>query len=177
MGPKTQNRAAGARVWSTKRGGRVLSGRGDPIGVGYARFGVVGMRSRDARDGGAGFWSQKPNPSPSSLDLANKMWGFSVLGTKNQVGLWKCTRGGIRVVNWLVCRGWSGLAHLVALCLSPFPIPFVDHGLARWYQSMHDCGGIVVVSHSTGHAPAWECRSALVWGWRVVRMWVPTHWS
>ena len=35
----------------------------------------------DVRDGEAGFWSQKPNPSPSGLDLANKMWGFSVLGT------------------------------------------------------------------------------------------------
>ena len=41
--------------------------------------------------------------------------------------------------------------------------------LAWWCQSMHDCGSIVVVvvSHSTGHAPVWERHSALVWGWRV----------
>ena len=79
----------------------MLLGREDPIGVGYGRFGVVGMRSSDARDGRAGFWSQKLNPSPSGLDLANKMWGFSVLGTRNQVGLWKCIRGGFK---WLI--GW-----------------------------------------------------------------------
>ena len=50
--------------------------------------------------------------------------------------------------------------------------------LAWWCQSMHNCGSIVVVSHSTGHAPVWECGSALVWGWQVAGVdVVPTHWS
>ena len=43
-----------------------------------------------------------------------------------RVGLGKCTRGGIWVVYWLVCRGWSGSAHLVVLSPSlsyPFPTP------------------------------------------------------
>ena len=54
--------------------------------MGYAEFGVVGMRSGDARGGGAGCWSQKPNPSPSGLDSAKNMCGVSVFGTKNQGG-------------------------------------------------------------------------------------------
>ena len=38
--------------------------------------------------------------------------------------------------------------------------------LAWWCQLMHDCGSIVVVVvlHSTGHAPVQERRSVLVWG-------------
>ena len=41
--------------------------------------------------------------------------------------------------------------------------------LAWWCQLMHDCGSIVVVVvlHSTGHAPVQERRSVLVWGWQV----------
>ena len=39
--------------------------------------------------------------------------------------------------------------------------------LAWWCQLMHDCGSIVVVSHSTGHAPVRERHSVLVWGWQV----------
>jgi len=41
--------------------------------------------------------------------------------------------------------------------------------LVWWCQLMHDCSSIivVVVSHSTVHAPVRERRSALVWVWRV----------
>jgi hypothetical protein len=75
--------------------GVLFSGRGDPIWVGYAGFGVVGMQSGDARGGRAGCWSQKPNPSPSGLDSAKKKWGSLFLVQKTRVGLGKCTRGGI----------------------------------------------------------------------------------
>ena len=43
--------------------------------------------------------------------------------------------------------------------------------LVWWCQLMHDCSSIVVVvvvvSHSTVHAPVRVRRSALVWVWRV----------
>jgi hypothetical protein len=38
----------------------VLLGRGDPIGVGYARFGVVGMRSSDALMSALSLYAPKP---------------------------------------------------------------------------------------------------------------------
>ena len=41
--------------------------------------------------------------------------------------------------------------------------------LVWWCQLMHDCGNIVIVSHSTGHAPVRERHPALVGvgGWQV----------
>ena len=46
-----------------------------------------------------------------------------------------------------------------------------------WCQLMHNCGGIliVVVLHSTGHAPVWECRLVLVLGWQVAGVDVDAH--
>ena len=63
----------------------MLSGRGDPIGVGYARFGVVEMRSRDAR-WGSWFLEPKAKSKPQQLGFSKQDVGVLCFGYKEPGG-------------------------------------------------------------------------------------------
>ena len=79
--PKSKTEVPGLGFGQRNVGG-LFSGRGDPIWVGYTRFGVVGMRSSDARGGGGWFLEPIAKCKPQWLGFSKQDVGVLCFGYK-----------------------------------------------------------------------------------------------
>ena len=64
----------------------LFSGRGDPIGVEYSGFEVVGASDWAWREGHPS-WSQNPKPNRRGSVLANQTWRYSISGREDPTGV------------------------------------------------------------------------------------------
>ena len=79
-------------------------GRGDPIGVEYTGFEVVGASDWVWREGHPS-WSQNPKPNRRGSVLANQTWEYSFSGGEDPTGVENTTFEVVGASDWASREG------------------------------------------------------------------------